>query len=154
MPDDASKFRESHGFRERLCTISRAIERAFLRVSSGFIRIPNPSSFAKSGPFISRVIVAVITCLSFNVAETNAVFSQLRRASRFYPSKNQARQLVVPPEYRRPVQTACFNPSCSRFLHQIILNSTFIPLVLFICQEDRRILFLIPQNLPKIFPSG
>lgn len=93
---------------------------------------PKPSSFMGSTPFISYVIVTVITRLPFNVIETKAVFSQLRLAT-IYQRKNQAWQPVVRLEYHRAVQTENSNPS------------------LWICKRERRNYLWIPAGFHCVF---
>lgn len=89
---------------------------------------PKPSSFMGSTPFISYVIVTVITHLPFNVI----VFSQLRLAA-VYQRKNQAWQPVVRLEYHRAVQTENSNPS------------------LWICKRKRRNYLWIPASFHCVF---
>lgn len=91
----------------------------------------NPSSFTGSTPFISYVIVTVITRLPFNVIETKAVFSQLRLAA-VYRRKNQAWQPVVRLEYHRAVQRVS-NPS------------------LWICKRERGNYLWIPASFHRVF---
>lgn len=91
-----------------------------------------PSSFMGSTPFISYVIVTVITRLPFNVIETKAVFSQLRLAA-VYQRKNQAWQPVVRLEYHRAVQTESSNHP------------------LWICKRERRNYLWIPASFHPVF---